>query len=97
MAQEGRVRINADVDQRAVIRPGDIGWQQSPMPGVERHMLDRIGAEVARATSIVRYAPESRFARHGLGVACTVDQSGAQWLSPRAVIWQYPGQTRWEQ
>lgn len=96
MAQEGRVRINADVDQRAVIRPGDIGWQPSPMPSVERRMLDRIGAEVARATCIVRYAPESRFARHGHGVACTVDQSGALWLSPRAVIWQYPGQTGWE-
>lgn len=27
-------------------------------------MLDRIGDEVARATSIVRYAPGSRFARH---------------------------------
>ena len=27
-------------------------------------MLDRIGDEVARATSIVRYAPGSSFARH---------------------------------
>ena len=27
-------------------------------------MLDRIGDEVARATSIVRYAPQSRFDRH---------------------------------
>jgi len=27
-------------------------------------MLDRIGDEVARATSIVRYAPHSRFAPH---------------------------------
>jgi anti-sigma factor ChrR (cupin superfamily) len=30
-------------------------------------MLDRIGAEVARATSIVRYAPESRFSAHTHG------------------------------
>ena len=29
------------------------------MPGVARRMLDRIGDEVARATSIVRYAPRS--------------------------------------
>lgn len=28
-------------------------------------MLFRIGEEKARATSIVRYAPDSRFARHG--------------------------------
>lgn len=27
-------------------------------------MLDRIGAEIARATSIVRYAPESHFSAH---------------------------------
>lgn len=34
------------------------------MKGVERRMLDRIGGEVARATSIVRYAPGSRFSQH---------------------------------
>jgi len=28
----------------------------SPLPGVERWMLDRVGGEVARATSLVRYA-----------------------------------------
>ena len=34
------------------------------MPGVERMMLDRIGDEVARATSLVRYAPGSVFSAH---------------------------------
>ena len=34
------------------------------MPGVERMMLDRIGDEVARATSLVRYAPNSNFSPH---------------------------------
>lgn len=34
------------------------------MPGVDRRMLDRIGGEVARATSIVRYAPGSKFSAH---------------------------------
>lgn len=34
------------------------------MPGVDRRMLDRLGDEVARATSIVRYAPESTFSSH---------------------------------
>jgi anti-sigma factor ChrR (cupin superfamily) len=37
------------------------------MPGVERKMLDRVGDEVARATSIVRYAPNSRFSAHTHG------------------------------
>ncbi|MEO1281515.1 MAG: cupin domain-containing protein, partial [Pseudomonadota bacterium] len=34
------------------------------MPGVERRMLDRLGDEVARATTIVRYAPDSSFPSH---------------------------------
>ena len=37
------------------------------MAGVERRMLDRIGEEVARATSIVRYAEGSRFSPHTHG------------------------------
>ncbi len=39
-------------------------WVASPMAGVERRMLDRIGDEVARATTIVRYAPNSHFSSH---------------------------------
>jgi len=58
------MRINADFSKRAVV-PGDAyEWIASPLPGVERVMLDRIGGEVARATSIVRYAPGSRFSEH---------------------------------
>lgn len=34
------------------------------MKGVDRRMLDRIGGEVARATSIVRYAKGSAFPEH---------------------------------
>lgn len=58
------MRLNADFDQQVVIRPQDYRWQPSPMPGVERMMLDRIGDEVARATSLVRYAPNSTFSQH---------------------------------
>lgn len=58
---------NSDFSQRVVIRPQDYQWIPSPMPGVERMMLDRIGDEVARATSIVRYAPNSRFSAHTHG------------------------------
>jgi len=61
------MRLNADFDQRVVIRPGDAQWVPSPMAGVERLMLDRIGGEVARATSLVRYAPGSRFSAHTHG------------------------------
>ena len=58
------MRLNADFSERVVIRPGDYDWVASPMPGVERMMLDRIGGEVARATSVVRYDPNSEFPGH---------------------------------
>lgn len=58
------MRLNADFDRRVVVRPEDRVWRSSPMPNVERAMLDRIGDEVARATSIVRYAPGSNFSPH---------------------------------
>lgn len=56
--------VRADFRQRAVVRPGDDDWLPSPSAGVERMMLDRIGGEVARATSLVRYAPNSEFPEH---------------------------------
>ncbi len=58
------MRLNADFDERVVVRPEDYRWVASPVPGVERMMLDRIGDEVARATSLVRYAPDSQFPSH---------------------------------
>ena len=58
------MELNADFTQRVLIQSNDIPWKASPMPGVDRRMLDRIGDEVARATSIVRYAPGSKFSAH---------------------------------
>ena len=56
--------INADFSQRVVIHSDEIEWQNSPMPGVARRPLDRIGDEVARATTIVSYEAGSRFSAH---------------------------------
>ncbi|MCI5112361.1 MAG: cupin domain-containing protein [Marivita sp.] len=58
------MNLNADFTKRVVVHAGDAPWIASPMPGVDRRMLDRIGDEVARATSIVRYAPGSAFSAH---------------------------------
>ena len=58
------MRINDDFTQRVVIETGTRPWVPSPLAGVERRMLDRLGAESGRATSIVRYAPESHFNAH---------------------------------
>jgi anti-sigma factor ChrR (cupin superfamily) len=49
------------------LQSAELPWVGSPSPGVERRLLERIGDEVARATSVVRYAAGSRFARHNHG------------------------------
>lgn len=56
--------INEDFSKRATVLARDYHWVPSPQKGVERVMLDRIGEEKARATSIVRYAPDSLFPHH---------------------------------
>jgi anti-sigma factor ChrR (cupin superfamily) len=61
------MELNADFTQRAVVHSAQLPWQASPIPGVERRMLDRIGDEVARATTVVRYAPQSQFSPHTHG------------------------------
>jgi quercetin dioxygenase-like cupin family protein len=58
------MELNADFTKRVAVHAAQLKWVASPMAGVERRMLDRIGDEVARATSIVRYAPNSHFSPH---------------------------------
>ena len=61
------MQIHADLTQRAVVHSEALPWVDSPMPGVQRRMLERDGEEVARATSVVRYAPGSYFSAHTHG------------------------------
>ena len=56
--------INADFQQRIVIRPDDYRWVDSPMPGVKRMKLDLVDEELERATTIVRFEPFSEFSPH---------------------------------
>lgn len=61
--------LHADRTRMALVHGAELPWLRSPEAGVDRRMLERMGGEVALATSIVRYAPRSRFASHthGLG------------------------------
>ena len=59
--------IHTDFSQRVVLDTQALAWHPSPQAGVERRFLDRVGDEVARATSLVRYAPGSRFPAHRHG------------------------------
>lgn len=58
------MRINDGLSQPVIVHAAKLDWSPSPAAGVDRRMLFRIGGEVARATSIVRYAPGSVFPRH---------------------------------
>lgn len=58
------MEIRSSFERREVVHIPDLPWVPSPLPGVERRMLDRVGDEVARATSIVRYEPNSHFSEH---------------------------------
>ncbi len=62
--KEETLRINADFGVPVVVDTHKADWISSPSSGVERIMLDRIGGEVARATSIVRFQPGSKFPMH---------------------------------
>ncbi len=61
------MKLHADLTKRAVVFSEDLPWRDSPLPGVQRRMLERDGEEVARATSIVRYARGSSFSPHSHG------------------------------
>lgn len=56
--------VNADFSRPAIVTLEQYHWVASPQPGVERVMLDRLGGEKVRATSIVRYAAGSSFPEH---------------------------------
>ncbi|WP_299047268.1 cupin domain-containing protein [uncultured Tateyamaria sp.] len=58
------MELNADFTRTVRVLNADNPWRASPSAGVDRKMLDRIGDEVARATTIVRFAPGSAFAPH---------------------------------
>lgn len=63
------MRLNADFSERVVVDSQTLDWHASPSPLVHRRLLERVGGEVARATSIVRYAAGAKFDshRHELG------------------------------
>ena len=58
------MKINTDLSLRVVIQQSDLPWLEAPAAGVQRRLLERDGQEVARATSVVRYAPGSQFSSH---------------------------------
>lgn len=58
------MQLRADRNMPARVALAELAWIASPAAGVERKLLEREGDEIARATSVVRYAPMCRFPRH---------------------------------
>jgi anti-sigma factor ChrR (cupin superfamily) len=56
--------VHPHFSHRAMVTADEHRWVPSPQAGVARAMLDRLGGERARATSLVRYAPQSVFPAH---------------------------------
>ena len=59
-----KTQLNTDFSRRCVVDSNVLAWQASPSPLVHRRLLERDGGEVARATSIVRYAGGAVFESH---------------------------------
>ena len=56
--------LHDDLRVPVIVDSESLPWTPSPLPGVDRRFLERRGGEIARATSIVRYAPGSSFSPH---------------------------------
>ena len=59
------MQLHADLALAADVDSAPLAWVPSPASGVHRKMIERDGAEQARCTSRVTYAPGSLFPPHG--------------------------------
>ena len=62
---ESAEALNMDRSLRVAIETAGMPWEDSPAAGVERKKLEREAAESGQVTSVVRYAPGSKFSPHG--------------------------------
>lgn len=56
--------LHHDLSLRVSMETTALPWTPAPVPGIHRKMIERDGGEVARATSIVRYAAGASFPTH---------------------------------
>ncbi len=58
------MQLNSNLNERVVVDSTSMAWIDSPAQGIQRKLLERDGTEIARATSVVRYAAGSQFTSH---------------------------------
>ncbi|MFC3607998.1 cupin domain-containing protein [Stutzerimonas tarimensis] len=61
------MQLNADFSFPARVDSAFVAWQPTPYPGISRLTFDRLGDQVVRATSLVRFDPDSTFGAHEHG------------------------------
>uniref|UniRef100_A0A7S2TV05 ChrR-like cupin domain-containing protein n=1 Tax=Lotharella oceanica TaxID=641309 RepID=A0A7S2TV05_9EUKA len=62
---EDLLKMNADFDEIVAVDTTKMEWAASPMPAVERKRVFLHGTkEAGKVTSVVRYAPGSKFRKH---------------------------------
>eukprot|EP01065_Artemidia_motanka_P036104 TRINITY_DN44003_c0_g1_i1.p1 TRINITY_DN44003_c0_g1~~TRINITY_DN44003_c0_g1_i1.p1 ORF type:complete len:247 (+),score=58.76 TRINITY_DN44003_c0_g1_i1:63-803(+) len=64
MPAQAVVRLRADRTAAAVCRWSEERWLETPAVGVMRRLIERDGGERARATTVVRFEPNSSFPAH---------------------------------
>ncbi len=58
------MKLNSNFTQRVVVEFSSLEWIDLPVAGIQRRLIEWDGDEVARLTSIDRYAPGSGFEIH---------------------------------
>lgn len=94
------MQLNNDFARVVVVNTADMPWQSASFSGVHYRMLEQIGAEGTRSTSVVRYEPGTHLPSHthALGEEIIVlngefsDESGV--YSSGTYIKNPPGLTR---
>ncbi|MBP9905295.1 MAG: cupin domain-containing protein [Rhodoferax sp.] len=64
MSLAANTGLNADLSLRCVVASTALPWQASACAQIQRRLLEGEGGEVARSTSLVRYAAGARFDVH---------------------------------
>mmetsp|Transcript_22582 Transcript_22582/g.49941 ORF Transcript_22582/g.49941 Transcript_22582/m.49941 type:complete len:300 (-) Transcript_22582:87-986(-) len=58
------IELNADKTQSCLVNSDETQWIETAAGGVKRKMLERLGGEVARATTVVQFEANASFPEH---------------------------------
>lgn len=58
------IELNSDKSKSCLVNTDSIDWVETAAGGVRRKMIERIGGEVARATTVVNFTPNASFPMH---------------------------------